>query len=417
MDLRYRSKVFNIISSILILIFTLGTFATFALPQLMTVSAAGVIGETTTETLVMAAYSELEKLFTSVNPNPPIEYIIQIMVPFFGFLGVLAVTGIICFVNFIIILVKTIQGLAGKDNGRSLVKSVLQFVTSAISYVAFLVAIWHTQEDVQVGTIGFGPIAMLGCALALFIICAIIRISTDDNKSVASRVFKVIISYLSLLVTVAFYAVIYVVSNHSFNMYEAISYTFRPLIAATSSTAAAEIILNGGVALLGITLLFAGASTFSKLILAAFEVVVRKDEDEPRDVGTSLIVRSILATVFTAGGIMLFMIFFSKLYASTVISYSIYLMAIVATGGACLVLSIIHKCISKKAEHSYSGGDTDKPTQKPQSTTSAPKKIEDNNSSSLRLAIEPEENEILSTKESDMTDIDIGNVNNLKKKD
>ena len=416
MDLRYRSKAFNIISSILILIFVLGTFATFVLPQLMTITANGVIGETSTESLVMKAYSELELLFTGGVSNPTIEYIINSFVPNAGFFVVLAVTGIICFVNFIIILVKTIQGLAGKDNGTSLVKSILQFVTSVVSYVAFLLAINHVQDDIHADTIGYGPIAMLGCALALFVICAIIRISTDDNKSVASRVFKVIISFLSLLVSVAFYAVIFVAAGRTYNMFNAISYTFQPLIAATSSTAAAEIILNGSMALLGLTLLFAGVSTFSKLILAAFEVVVRKDEDEPRDVGTSLIVRSILATVFTGGGLMLFMIFFTKLWAPAVFNYSIYLMAIVATGVVCLVLSIIHKCISKKAEHSYSG-DKDKPTPKPQSTTSAPKKIEDNNSSFLKIAIEPEENEILSTKESDMTDIDAGNVNNLKKKD
>ena len=406
MDLKMRSKPVNVIFSILILLLSSLLFASFYFPQIVN-NESGIITIYGTRELVENAIT-LIKNYAQAAPSD-ISYIqeyIDVYASSFGYLVLLGVTAIVLFVNYIIVIVRTIQGLAGKDINRQLMKHVLIMVTSSVTYVAFLLGIFYfrqysTPTSYTYVTPGYGLYALLGTAVILFVICSIIKISYQDNKKPASRVLKVIISFLSLVATTIFFMSIFRVvdttatSDYSYNIksgFGLILYFFASYL--KGGTASNEIMFSA-LALVSISFIFAAQTTFNKLIVNSFELEIDKEDETIKDVGGGLIARSIIALIFTGIGSFL-TVYCLKLLSPAhnfVIGYPLFISMGIAV--ICFVLSIIHKANSKELKE----------------------EVEKETSSTLKLEVKEEPKEKTPAVEIEPAEevMDEGNINNLDK--
>ena len=384
MDIKMKSKSANIVLSILIFLFTTLMFSTFYFSQIMSVSADGIVAQVSLQELIEASV-EYFKRFTEYASSGFSTFIYSLFF-YGGFLVMLGVTMIIYLVNYIIVTVKTIQGLAGRDTSKDIIRHILMMITAVAVYVAYLTGIYHQQIPTKAITIGVGPMLMVLISTLLFVICAIIRVSYEDKKKKATRVFKVIISYLAFLGSIILFATAFSYNNLSYNLLEAIVIGFSRF-----QTPGQEVIsyVYNALFLSAIGFIFAGQDTFTKLILHSFGFEVRKKEKQPRDVGTSLITRSILALVFTGGGMALIKVCLEKLNPTYTYEYGIFLMIGAGLAFVSLVLAIIHKIISgpapKEDENSLDKDKEDDVDEK------------DSPKSESRIETEPEPEEVIET--------------------
>ena len=357
MDIKARSKAVNIIFSVLILVITSAMFACLYAPQLMRVNATEMIHGATTESLVMECI-EYFKHFTDYSSSG-FPIFVTSFCTYAGYFLALVISFIIYLVNYVIIIVQTIRGLCGKDVNKSIMRRLLMMITAISTYVAYVLGIYHSQTLTIATTIGIGPLAMiLGCIL-LFVLCAIIRVSYEDNRGKGSRVLKVLISLFAFIASFIALASVFATPEMTYNM----AYMIFIGTGLLSSTTGGEFVTvsYGALIVSGCGLIFAAQSTFSKLILHSFGFEKRRKDEKPRDNGTSLIVRSILALVFTGAGLACIYVPLMKVFPVTpgIPYYS------AISGGLAfisLILAIIHKCISGEIE-SVSNGATPKKAQ------------------------------------------------------
>ena len=277
MDLKARNKAVNIVFSILIFVLTTAMFYGFYMSPIMLISGDG-FGPQLTLTEMFESAIEYFKNFSNNASSGPDVFINGFMTNGM-FLIMFAVNIIVYFVHYIVVTVKTAQGLAGKDVNKDIIRHLLSMITAVVVYIATLLSIYHVQSDTAALTIGTGPMVMLAICIVLFVLCAIIKVSGDDKKKPATRVFKVIISFLSLGATMAVLSSMYSVHGVSFNIRTLIVDTFTLLAAAAQGGSPDfKVIMTLSLLLLAICFVYAAHSTFSKLIVHSFEVEPTKKD-------------------------------------------------------------------------------------------------------------------------------------------
>lgn len=399
MDIKARSKAVNIIFSILILLLTSFMFTSFFLPQLNFYEYGVLHKSFTAQDLFITAIKVVQVRYPVDIPS--INQFVTEYCPYYVYIVFLPVTTIILFVNYIIVIVKTIQGLAGKDVNRTLCKRILVMVATSIIYISITIGMYYSRSINPTYSTecfpGYGVYGLAIACLILFIICAIVKISANDNKRPASRVLKVIISFLSLFASAIIFISPIILSNlKTYNLMEVLAITisaFAENIKGGSGTP--DQILYSSIALFIVPALFVAQSTFNKMITGSFELDVDKEDKKTvKDVGGGLIAKSIVAMVFTVVGGFVLTYAIDTIYpVKFIIGYPMYISMGIAV--ICFVLSIIHKANSKKLKEEVEKG-----------TSSTPK---------LEVKEEPKEKTPAVEIEPAEEVMDEGNVNNLDK--
>ena len=349
MDIKSRSKAANIVLSILIFLFSTGMFELLFASQLMII-APGV--RPTDYGTTFELFQQSINYFRNIASYSTSEFpsFVVNLIRYGGYAIILLASFITYFVHFIIVTIRTIQGLAGKDTSKSIIKHLLAMITAIVGYIAYLVAVYHQQTfDVNyVITIGVGPFAMLGICLGLFVICAIIRISYMDDRPVTTRVIKVIISLFSIGGSLLMFAAVCETYYSTLNALQTTQLLLFNLI-PSSGTPQQELVLFAAIGINGLGFIIAAFTTFHKLIAHSFGFIVdKKDRTKEKEVGTSLIARTILELVLTGIAFALIWFSISRIFPTYHVSFSKYLISAMGFAFISIILAIIHKCLDKE---------------------------------------------------------------------
>ena len=359
MDLKARSKAANIIFSILILLLiflpVLG-FIPFPKDSLsfLTFSELRLNGELMSKDYLIDQWKlffDLVKNFGDAYGSAPAAACGSLL--YYGsFAFATFGCGIFYFINLIICLVKTIKGFSGKSETCEVVKPLVAIAASIFTYVGILVGRVATLSisgsNKLIAFVGVQPLFMLGCAVCMVIICAILHLSRRNEKAVA-KVFETIIAILSLALALFLFAFPIKFGTTDYMGLIYVSAMFLSFLDSMSDAKSFVVGVVIATVILGVALSF-----LTQLAQAAFgdtPSCKRRKDDYPR----SLVTKSALFFAFNTLGFVVLIICLKMLYESNPEQVNFGFTAYIAIGLSVLFLglAIANKVIRSKTDDQF----------------------------------------------------------------